>query len=142
MEWRTLGVRDFMRVPAPAARTMTAAGDSTSAAPRGSTVAYGPGRGGGVVPPSGLEPETSEPKSEVLPITPWRIHVRRSAPIPGLSVQAVGGTRRRGRGPILSFTGDRQDQTPGARAPRSGQAACARLPSWRLMRLPGRGPRA
>src|SRR5690625_7677750 len=84
MEWRTLGVRDFMRVPAPAARTMTAAGDATSAAPRGPTVAYGPGRGGGDVPPSGHEAEPSAPKSEVWPLRPWRIHVRRAGRIPEL----------------------------------------------------------
>src|SRR5699024_8374870 len=116
MEWRTLGVRDFMRVPAPAARTMTAAGDSTSAAPRGSTVAYGPCRGGGVVPPSGLEPETSEPKSEVLPITPWRIHVRRAAPIPDLPFRrsaehGTPGADRSYRSPARGRTG------PGAPGP-------------------------
>src|SRR5690625_6515195 len=49
-------------------------------------------------------------------------------PDPRPPVQAVGGTRHPGRGPILSFTGEGQDQVPGAWAQRCGPGRLCETP--------------
>src|SRR6478736_2463459 len=63
----TFGVSERMRVLAPAARTRTAASPCTL-----DIELHVDSRSPKLAPSPGLEPELSEPKSEVLPITPRR----------------------------------------------------------------------
>src|SRR5690606_7853984 len=81
------------------------------------------------VPPSGLEPETSEPKSEVLPITPWRI-----APVAG--TLRTGTRRCRARRGAAGAARSYRQRGPA----RTGSAPVGRTPHARAATVRRRDP--